>query len=139
MGVPTRVTRARPHGRRWKKRSASSRVALLQRFRRASVRQQRSSKHCRRAARWLVQPLATPGHAVCCTSEQKRAGSFSPKSIPPDTDATLVAAKDASLLWLESPSNPLIEITELDRILPTLRSEQVKIAVDSTFATPLLQ
>ena len=56
-----------------------------------------------------------------------------------DTEATLAAAKDASLLWLESPSNPLIEITELDRILPTLRSEQVKAAVNSTFATPLLQ
>lgn len=47
-----------------------------------------------------------------------------------DTEATLAAAKDASLLWLESPSNPLIEITELDRILPTLWNEQVKVAVD---------
>ena len=33
----------------------------------------------------------------------------------------------------------MIEITELDRILPTLRDEPVKVAVDSTFATPLLQ
>ncbi|MFC5952567.1 trans-sulfuration enzyme family protein [Pseudonocardia lutea] len=56
-----------------------------------------------------------------------------------DTAATLAAAKDAALLWLESPSNPLIEITELDRILPALRDEPVKVVVDSTFATPLLQ
>lgn len=56
-----------------------------------------------------------------------------------DTDATLAAGRGADLLWLESPSNPLIEIAELDRICSTLKDEDVKVAVDSTFATPLLQ
>lgn len=56
-----------------------------------------------------------------------------------DTAAVLAAAGDAALLWLESPSNPLIEITELDRILSALRDRPVKVVVDSTFATPLLQ
>lgn len=56
-----------------------------------------------------------------------------------DTEATLRAARKADLLWLESPSNPLIEIAELDRLLPELKSETVKVAIDSTFATPLLQ
>lgn len=56
-----------------------------------------------------------------------------------DTEATLAAARGADLLWLESPSNPLIEIAELDRILGSLRDEHVQVAVDSTFATPLLQ
>jgi cystathionine gamma-synthase len=32
-----------------------------------------------------------------------------------DTEATLRACVDADLLWLESPSNPMIEIAELDR------------------------
>ncbi len=56
-----------------------------------------------------------------------------------DTAATLAAGRHADLLWLESPSNPLIEITELDRICEQLREDRVKVAVDSTFATPLLQ
>lgn len=56
-----------------------------------------------------------------------------------DTAATLAAAQPADLLWLESPSNPLLEVAELDRLLPALAPLSVKVAVDSTFATPLLQ
>jgi len=56
-----------------------------------------------------------------------------------DTEATLRASEGADLLWLESPSNPLIEIAELDRICSALRDKDVLIAVDSSFATPLLQ
>ncbi|CAM3939919.1 PLP-dependent aspartate aminotransferase family protein [Kibdelosporangium persicum] len=56
-----------------------------------------------------------------------------------DTEATLEACEDADLLWLESPSNPMIEIAELDRICAALRDRDVLVAVDSSFATPLLQ
>ena len=52
-----------------------------------------------------------------------------------DTEATLRASEGADLLWLESPSNPLIEIAELDRLC----AGGVPVAVDSTFASPLLQ
>lgn len=56
-----------------------------------------------------------------------------------DTEATLAAANGADLIWLESPSNPLLEVAELDKLLATLADQPVKVAVDSTFATPLLQ
>ena len=52
-----------------------------------------------------------------------------------DTEATLGACEGADLLWLESPSNPLLEVAELDRLCGC----GVPVAVDSTFATPLLQ
>ena len=52
-----------------------------------------------------------------------------------DTEATLRASEGADLLWLESPSNPLVEVAELDRLC----AAGVPVAVDSTFATPLLQ
>jgi cystathionine gamma-synthase len=52
-----------------------------------------------------------------------------------DTEATLRAAEGADLLWLESPSNPLLEVAELD----VLCACGVPVAVDSTFASPLLQ
>jgi cystathionine gamma-synthase len=51
-----------------------------------------------------------------------------------DTAATLRAAEGADLLWLESPSNPLLEVAELD----VLCGAGVPVAVDATFASPLL-
>jgi cystathionine gamma-synthase len=52
-----------------------------------------------------------------------------------DTEATLRASEGADLLWLESPSNPLLEVADLERLC----AARVPVAVDSTFATPLLQ
>jgi cystathionine gamma-synthase len=51
-----------------------------------------------------------------------------------DVDATLRAAEGADLLWLESPSNPLCRVAALDVLCAA-----APVAVDSTFATPLLQ
>ncbi len=56
-----------------------------------------------------------------------------------DTAATLRACAGAQLLWLESPSNPLVRIAELDLLCAGARAAGVAVAVDSTFATPLLQ
>jgi len=52
-----------------------------------------------------------------------------------DTDATLAAAAGADLLWLESPTNPLMDVADL----PALCAADALVAVDNTFATPLLQ
>jgi cystathionine gamma-synthase len=52
-----------------------------------------------------------------------------------DTDATLAAARGAGLLWLESPTNPLMDVADL----PALCAAGTLVAVDNTFATPLLQ
>lgn len=56
-----------------------------------------------------------------------------------DTQATLEAARGADLLWLESPTNPMLEIADLPALLATTRREGILTAVDNTFATPLLQ
>jgi cystathionine gamma-synthase len=53
-----------------------------------------------------------------------------------DTDATLAAAEGAAMLWLESPSNPLMEVADLRALCA---SAGALVAVDNTFATPLLQ
>src|SRR5207248_4863507 len=46
---------------------------------------------------------------------------------------------EADLLWLESPTNPLLDIAELDRICAAPRRPGTRVAIDNTFATPLLQ
>ncbi len=56
-----------------------------------------------------------------------------------DTDAWMAAASTADLLWLESPANPLITVADLPAICGAPRKSGTLVAVDSTFATPLVQ
>ena len=55
-----------------------------------------------------------------------------------DTPAVLEAVRDADLLWVESPSNPLLEIADLPALIQGAHAAGAAVAVDSTFATPLL-
>jgi len=55
-----------------------------------------------------------------------------------DTTAVLAAAEDADLVWLESPTNPTIDIADLPAIGAAL-AERTTLVVDNTFATPVLQ
>ncbi len=48
-------------------------------------------------------------------------------------------AAGASLLWLETPSNPLLSITDLSAASALGRAAGAVVLVDSTFATPALQ
>src|SRR5690349_5559051 len=56
-----------------------------------------------------------------------------------DTDATLAACDGATMLWLESPSNPLLGVADLPRLCAAARDRGLLCVVDNTFATPLLQ
>jgi cystathionine gamma-synthase len=56
-----------------------------------------------------------------------------------DTGAWLRAAGEADLLWLESPSNPLLIVADLKTIAAAPRKAGSILAVDNTFATPLNQ
>jgi cystathionine gamma-synthase len=56
-----------------------------------------------------------------------------------DTARWIETARAADLLWLESPSNPLLQVADLDRICAAPRKPGAILAVDNTFATPLNQ
>ncbi|WP_024304087.1 PLP-dependent aspartate aminotransferase family protein [Pseudogulbenkiania sp. MAI-1] len=43
------------------------------------------------------------------------------------------------LLWLESPTNPLLNLVDIAALAAIARPHGVKVAVDNTFATPYLQ
>lgn len=51
----------------------------------------------------------------------------------------LQRASEAELLWIESPSNPLLEVADLAAICAAPRRAGTRVVVDNTFATPLLQ
>ncbi len=54
-------------------------------------------------------------------------------------DRWLERAATADMLWLESPSNPLLEVADLAAICGASRARSTRVVVDNTFATPLLQ
>jgi cystathionine gamma-synthase len=56
-----------------------------------------------------------------------------------DTAAMTALARGADLVWLESPTNPLLDIADLPTICAAARDAGALVAVDNTFATPLLQ
>lgn len=56
-----------------------------------------------------------------------------------DTDAALAACDGAALLWVESPTNPLLAIADLPALCAGAHQLGVPVVVDNTFATPLLQ
>lgn len=56
-----------------------------------------------------------------------------------DTPGWIAACRTADLVWLESPSNPLLGVADLEAICAAPRKPGAVVAVDNTFATPLNQ
>src|SRR5581483_819824 len=56
-----------------------------------------------------------------------------------DTATVQAAVAGAGLLWLETPSNPLMDIADLPALCAAGRQAGAIVGVDNTFATPLLQ
>jgi cystathionine gamma-synthase len=56
-----------------------------------------------------------------------------------DTDATVAALEGADLLWIETPTNPLVGIADLERLAAEASDRGITSVMDNTFATPLLQ
>jgi cystathionine gamma-synthase len=56
-----------------------------------------------------------------------------------DTAGWVRACGSADLIWLESPSNPLLTVGDLEAICGEERKAGAIVAVDNTFATPLNQ
>jgi cystathionine gamma-synthase len=56
-----------------------------------------------------------------------------------DTDAVIAAARGADMLWVETPTNPLVGIADLEPLAAAAAELGIPSVVDNTFATPLLQ
>jgi cystathionine gamma-synthase len=56
-----------------------------------------------------------------------------------DTAGTLSACAGADLLWIESPTNPLLGIADIAALARGAQDLGLEVVVDNTFATPLLQ
>ena len=56
-----------------------------------------------------------------------------------DTEAVVAVCADADLLWIESPTNPLLAVADIRVLADAAHAAGARVVVDNTFATPLLQ
>jgi len=57
----------------------------------------------------------------------------------PDTEQVLKALPGANMLYLESPTNPAIEVVDLPKVISAGKKEGCLVVVDNTLATPMVQ
>ncbi len=56
-----------------------------------------------------------------------------------NTEEVIGAMKGAALLWLESPTNPCLDLADLPTLISAAKKLTIGVGVDNTFATPLVQ
>jgi len=57
-----------------------------------------------------------------------------------DTEALKSALSEKTrMVWIETPTNPMMQITDIKAIVAALAGSDIIVAVDNTFATPMLQ
>jgi cystathionine gamma-lyase len=93
----------------------------------------------------VVLPRLRPGDVlVACgdgypgvrkiASEDLEPRGVEVRMVPTDTEAIVAAAEGATLVWVETPSNPRLDVCDLDAVRAATSG---LLAVDNTVATPL--
>lgn len=103
------------------------------------------------AAANAVLDLLPPGAAVVAPSaaytgvasrlrELAARGTISLRIVGADDTAAVAASVvGADLLWLESPTNPLLQVADLPACVASAHAAGARVLVDNTFATPVRQ
>lgn len=103
------------------------------------------------AAMTLFQALAPGDHVICSQDAYHGVQRLLREVLKPwqlhtsfvdttDPDALRQALTPATrLIWVETPSNPLLKITDLAAVADIARQAGVMTVCDNTFATPVLQ
>lgn len=88
----------------------------------------------------LVLPRHSYNGALSLVADlQTRAGITVRLADVEDTAATVALLEGADMLWLESPTNPMLEVADVGALAAAARAASVLCVVDNTFSTPLLQ
>jgi cystathionine gamma-synthase len=95
----------------------------------------------------LLEPgsvVVVPRHSYTGTvgllRDLERRGAVRPVFVDiTDTAAVATASAGAALVWFESPTNPALELADVPGIVQAAHAAGALVAVDNTFATPLLQ
>jgi len=101
------------------------------------------------AAAAAALSLLRPGRVVLATDDlyagtdalfeaQRTPVRYADLSDPAVAEAAL-AAPDVGLVWLETPTNPLLSVVDIEAVRWHLADRNVVVVVDNTFASPVLQ
>ncbi|MGW7415535.1 cystathionine gamma-lyase [Streptomyces sp. NPDC054863] len=77
--------------------------------------------------------------ALPLVREQLEAYGVGVRTAPTAGDAQLAELAGARLLWIESPSNPGLDVCDIRRLVDAAHEGNTLVAVDNTLATPLGQ
>lgn len=99
-----------------------------------------------------VIKLLSPGDEVICTSDLYGGSyrlftkifegfgvKFHFKEMDEATNIENYITKNTKLLWLETPTNPMMNIIDIKIAAQIAKNNKILLAVDNTFATPYLQ
>jgi len=104
------------------------------------------------AATLAAFTLAAPGGRIVCSSDCYHGTAKQLREIMPrfgvqaqfvdttDPDAVARALEPgAALLWVETPSNPLLRVSDIEALAALARAHGALLGCDNTFASPVLQ
>lgn len=77
--------------------------------------------------------------ALPLVREQLEAYGVEVRTAPTGGDAQLAALEGAKLLWIETPSNPGLDVCDVRRLVEAAHAGGTRVAVDNTLATPIGQ
>ena len=88
----------------------------------------------------VVAPTAAYNGTVTLLGDRQARGQLTTRFVPiDDTAAVSAALAGADLLWIETPTNPMLEVADLPALGAAGHAAGALVAVDNTFATPLGQ
>ncbi|GAA4660618.1 aminotransferase class I/II-fold pyridoxal phosphate-dependent enzyme [Arthrobacter cryoconiti] len=93
----------------------------------------------------LVMPRHSYQGALVMAQEQSAKGLFTLRCVDiANTDEVIAALtgsgeKAADMLWLESPTNPMLEVADLRVLCRSAQAVGAVVVTDNTFCTPLVQ
>jgi cystathionine gamma-lyase len=96
----------------------------------------------------VILPRLRPGQVlVACgdgypgirklASEDLEPHGVEVRLVPTDTEAIVAAVEGAALVWVETPSNPALDVCDVDAVAAAAHAAGALLAVDNTVATPL--
>ena len=133
-----RSTRRAPRSRSAWPRSRAARTASASRP--AWARRPRSwssSSPARGRSRSTTSTAAPTACSRRCT--RRRATTTSSSTSPTRASCAARSSSRSSLVWLETPSNPLLKIVDIAAVAERAHAAGALVVVDNTFASPYLQ
>jgi cystathionine gamma-synthase len=89
----------------------------------------------------VIAPHDCYGGSFRLFSAWQRRGDFEVDFVDYGADGALAGAlsRPAALVWVETPGNPLLRITDIEATVAMAHAAGAKVAVDNTFLSPVLQ